>query len=273
MSSSTQVLAPLWETSPNQAEWEILVGKMNKTFEVFEKHINNCDNGYQEGDDRLAVAGPLTGGQEPLDLYVLATEHAPEGNIIEIGSWLGLSTITLALALKERYKEPIYKLYAIDPHDKDHSIVSEGIGTVDLWFDAAPKYFDWHQLFLDNIKKWDVEDYIEVRREFSHDSDISSIDNVSMVWIDGDHREEPFYGDLNKFVEKADADAVIAMHDQHEHAVIRALKRYKDENPNVLEPIGTYNDDGILIEVEWNSDPSFMMGFYRKKQHGRRFIT
>ena len=63
------------------------------------------------------------------------------------------------------------------------------------------------------------------------------------------------------------------MHDQHEHAVIRALKRYKDENPNVLEPIGTYNDDGILIEVEWNSDPSFMMGFYRKKQHGRRFIT
>ena len=235
---------------------------MNKTFEVFENHINTSANGYQEGEDAMSVCGPLTKGKEPLDIYILAHKYAPEGNIIEVGSWLGLSTVTLALALKDRYGFPKYKLYAIDPHDEQHSRTSDGS---DSWFDGAPPDFDWHEVFLSNIKKWDVEDYVEVCREYSHDIDLSNIDNVTMVLLDGDHRSEPVYQDLNKFVKKVDKEGLVVMHDHDLGDVQEALKKFKKENPHVLGSMHLANTTVENYSKEWNPAPNRLLGIYKKQ--------
>lgn len=200
-------------------------------FKEFLKHINLGDfDHYQQPksleiqEDLLVVCGPLSEEVEPL--YNIVMNNILEGHIISIGEWLGLSTITQALALKERYKEPKYKIYSIDPHDREHSIASDGLET---WFASCP--FDMSEKFLENIKKWEVEDYVEYHRCFSYHFS-KHVENVAMLFIDSDHRYPSIIKELTKFVPMLKKDGLLVMHDRS--LVMNAFDDYNKERNNLL---------------------------------------
>ncbi len=207
---------------------------MNLDFAEFLKHVNPEDyDHYQRGkspehNDKLVICGPLS--PEVETLYNIAKNNCPEkSNILEIGNWLGLSTITFALALKEKYHFQSFvhpKIYTIDPHDKQHSIISDGL---ENWFKDCP--FDISKKFQENIKKWEVEDYIEYHRCFSDEFD-KEIKNIGLLFIDGDHRSEQVKKDLNKFVPMLMKEGILVMHDRN--LVIELFNEYNRENENLL---------------------------------------
>jgi MMP 1-O-methyltransferase len=203
---------------------------MEYTYDEFCKHINTGDQ-YCRGEDELNVPGPLTNGEETKVLHDYATNIIPDGNIIEIGSWLGLSTITLALSLKERNSN--YQLFSIDPHDIEHSKSTDV--TTDFWNGIEPG-FDWHKKYIENLRKWGVRKHVISIREKSQDAfDYFQEQTISMVFIDGDHSKEAVFKDLENYVPLVKTDGYIIMHDSEHVNVIQATVDYFNKYPNVLE--------------------------------------
>ncbi|CAN2039834.1 hypothetical protein GMMP15_1490018 [Candidatus Magnetomoraceae bacterium gMMP-15] len=92
------------------------------------------------------VDGWLT-HKEGLFLYTLAKDNPLDGDIIEIGSWKGKSTICLSLGAKESSKNN--KVYAIDPHtgsNEHKEYLGENIWT--------------YEEFLNNIKMANIDDVV-----------------------------------------------------------------------------------------------------------------
>lgn len=180
---------------------------MKFVYDEFINHVNTADQ-YQQGDDTLAVCGPLNQSVELPALREIVLNKMPAGDVIEIGSWLGLSTITIAMALRERFGYRCkYEVVSIDPHDKEHSINSDSTGN---WFNSCP--FDIHEKFLENIKKWKVDDLVNSFRMFSNDYQYA--DKCSMLFIDGDHRPKQVNDDLEHFVPLVVKGGYVVMHDR-----------------------------------------------------------
>ena len=211
---------------------------MNKklTFEEFLPHINtNCDH-YQQTSDPLCVTGPLTTGFEVLALHH-TVQTMPPGNIFEIGSWFALSTITLALTLKERFPDSNYKVITIDPHDHQHSMNTDPLTE---YFRKAPENFSIHDIFLSNIKKWEVENFVVNYREFSEKFDPSKLADISMIFIDANHSEDAVGHDMRKYVPMLKQYGYLILHDKNMVGVQQAVMKYKLEFPNSL--IEAYDD-------------------------------
>ena len=91
--------------------------------------------------------------KERVLLYELAFKCG--GNVVEIGSWKGKSTVIMAQALKDRNDGSV--LYAVDPFEKPPEMSS-----------IAPEYDLWTQQsqgehyteFLENIKRQEVEEFV-----------------------------------------------------------------------------------------------------------------
>jgi predicted O-methyltransferase YrrM len=139
-----------------------------------------------------------------------------EGNVVEIGSYIGRSTVVIAAGLAVGNKG---KVFAIDPH--------------------ASRFSDY-ELFLDNIESTSFADYIipikstservlekkSIKRIFKHP--------IGLVFIDGDHRYEPTKKDTRwiKLVEKG---GFIIFHDykrkdERHQGVTQAVDEYLENN-------------------------------------------
>lgn len=217
--------------------------ELQKTFDEFfqGEYVNaGGHDHYQVGENPYVVMGPLTKSREVYLLNYLINKHAPEGNIIEIGSWLGLSTVTIALSLKQRYKINKYKLYAIDPHDERHSKATD---STERYFNGKPNGFDMHDVFLSNLQKWEVLDYVNVIRNFSQKVDTGVFVDISVLWIDGDHSYGATTSDMKKYIPLVKKGGIIVMHDKKLTSVSSAIDDYMKENPDTIgDPDNVFDD-------------------------------
>lgn len=118
-----------------------------------------------------------------ITLYELVLKFSPNGTIVELGAWKGLSTLWLANGVKDRGNG---RLYSIDTWagTENEAVHAEML-----------KDYDENQLyneFLTNIKNAGVAEYVEpLRMTTIQASRIWSVENpIGVLLIDADHSYE-----------------------------------------------------------------------------------
>lgn len=114
--------------------------------------------------------------------------------IVEIGAFLGKSTITIAKAIKESGRGFVY---SIDPH--------EGIP----YYHPQPTLSD----FLENIHCANVNDIVKICLGNSDEWSDNISTSLAMIFIDGDHTYEIVKKDYLKWEKKIIINGLIAFHD------------------------------------------------------------
>lgn len=156
--------------------------------------------GHIENMARMAaqMEGHLT-DKEVRFLCLLAAMPTTSGEILEIGSFKGKSTIILAKSLAFIGHS---RMAAVDPltlpSETDPS-VEDREGLADL--------------FRNNLRNHGVESIVEFHQTFSHDLGRRWNKPLRLLWIDGDHTYTGAKRDFDTFRPYLNAGAIIAFHD------------------------------------------------------------
>ena len=114
-------------------------------------------------------------------LYNLTTDLPGAGRIVEIGSYLGRSTIVLAHAARNAGRDPIV---AVDPHTSALGIDGEA-------------HVDTRERFIENVRDAGVEPYVELRHTTSVEAAAAWPGHaVDLLFVDGWHSTEAVRADL-----------------------------------------------------------------------------
>ncbi|MBL7849470.1 MAG: class I SAM-dependent methyltransferase [Cyclobacteriaceae bacterium] len=124
-----------------------------------------------------------------------AARNAPEGAVIvEIGSFLGRSTVSFALGCKGTSKH----VYAIDLFEGDGDMYGQG---------------DFQQQFRGNVRRCGVESYVTDIRSHSLTVAQSWTRPIDILFIDGSHEYEDVKADFHAFYPHVKRNGIIAFHD------------------------------------------------------------
>lgn len=146
-----------------------------------------------------SVDGWLT-DREVSFLALLAAHPTTTGDILEIGSYRGRSTIVLALA--KRLSADDAGLIAIDPLPNEHPMARDETGR---WSARA--------LFEANLSQSGVRSEVEFHQAYSQDLSQRWDRPLRLLWIDGDHRYASTKRDYDLYSPHLADGAVLAMHD------------------------------------------------------------
>ena len=164
------------------------------------------------------------------DIYTEMVQTHKTGVFVEVGSWLGKSTAYMGQLLRDN-PECMVDFYAVDtwkgsPGDNAFEKELEKHGG------------DVYGAFTENMEKCGVTEFVIPLRMSSVEAAKNFGDlSLDFVFIDADHKYDPFSADLRAWLPKVKVGGVIAGHD-HEHGpIIRALSelipgaaRYKPVN-------------------------------------------
>ncbi|MBA7664370.1 hypothetical protein ES703_72431 [subsurface metagenome] len=171
------------------------------------------------------VEGFLNNGEGEF-LYNTAKKCNRRGVIVEIGSWMGKSTIFLGKGSKAGNQT---KIYAIDPHT----------GSVE----HREKYGNvWtYKNFKENIKVAEVNDIVFPIVKTSADAAQTFQDHIEFLFIDGDHRYKMVKLDFELWYPKLLNGGIIAFHDSGSLGVRKVVKEfiYKSRNFKNIGFIGS----------------------------------
>jgi predicted O-methyltransferase YrrM len=146
----------------------------------------------------LEGVGGWLSDEEATALYELARRARGRGCIVEIGSYMGRSTICLALGSRAGAGAPVY---AIDPH-------------------RGPSLED----FLRNIERAGVADAVTPIRAASHEAHRSFAGGpVEVLFIDGNHTYPMVKRDVLEWVPRLVEGGFLAMHDTTNYPGSRAV--------------------------------------------------
>jgi len=127
------------------------------------------------------------------------------GDLVEIGSYCGRSTVSIGLELKAGCTG---KLYAVDPH-------------IDNFETYGVRSLQQLQSNLDRLKLTDV---VEVHKATSEEFVKWYVGNVKMLFIDGAHDLENVQRDFDLFKDKMVKGGVVAFHDTDEEGPMTVVK-------------------------------------------------
>ena len=150
--------------------------------------------------DYLTIVASVEGwlaDDEVALLYQLAS-GVTSGAIVEIGSYRGKSTVTLALGSRDHHRVPVY---AIDPHETF-------TGVMGFEFRPADR-----TEFLRNLLRCQVSEIVRVINLQSCVAAAGWNRPVGLLWIDGDHRYESVKRDLDCWERHLAPGALVALHD------------------------------------------------------------
>lgn len=163
----------------------------------------------------MAVDGWLTDGQASM-LADAAAACPPDGEIVEIGSFRGKSTIVLAKAAPEGVA-----IVAIDPHAGNDRGPREIAGYTD---EAASD----RRQFERNLELSGVRHRVRHVPEFSHRAHSAVHGSIDVLYIDGAHRYRPARTDIRDWGARVADDGTLLIHDSFSSvgvtmAIIREL--------------------------------------------------
>ena len=194
-------------------------------------------------------------GYEHLALYNAA--RIGLGDLIEIGSFLGRSTVHLAAGLKVSGREGT--LHAIDPFFDPFVVSYDGVPA-----NANPPWLqsfnprngtiikDTKNIFLANIKKCSVDDRISVHHITAYEThNFFQNDSVGVLFIDGDHRYENVKQDFVFYFPKVIHGGLIIFHDvvQSHSGVMQFVQELGEDKHNGLEEITNISSLGIYRKI------------------------
>jgi predicted O-methyltransferase YrrM len=145
------------------------------------------------------VDGWLT-DREVSFLALLAAHPTTVGDILEIGSYRGRSTIVLALAKRQAGDEA--RLIAIDPLPDEPPMAQDESGR---WTARA--------LFEANLHRSGVGTEVEFHQAYSQELSEQWDRPLRLLWIDGDHSYPSTKQDYDLYSPHLANGAVLAMHD------------------------------------------------------------
>jgi len=149
----------------------------------------------------LARAAPVEGFTTPGELsllYHLAVAAGGPGRIVEIGSYLGRSTVVLASAVADTGREPVV---AIDPH------------TAALMIEGLPPR-DTRNEFLANLRTAGVRDHVTLVRDYSvRAAEEWEGEPIRLHFVDGWHTREAVLEDVGGWAQWFTPDAVAVFDD------------------------------------------------------------
>jgi hypothetical protein len=132
-------------------------------------------------------------------LFLIAACSPADGEILEIGSFKGRSTIALASGVHWRGSGTVY---AVDPHTAPAPTDPDLQGLASSWDE-----------FEYNIRRAGVETHVKAHRMFSQQLAPSFRTKLRVLWIDGDHTTSGARADLELFRPRLAPGAIVAMHD------------------------------------------------------------
>jgi hypothetical protein len=153
-------------------------------------------------------------------------------NIVEIGSYHGLSTLFLAFGGWHGLGPTVY---AVDPHRLGHA-------TSDIWYNPADQ-----QAFYHNVA---ASGYGSVIRAIGLPSTAASRAfedrSVDMIFIDGEHTPPAVAADVMFWVPKLKPGGLLCMHDSFEPGPALAILG----RPYIVCPIGRVDSTAVLLQGE-----------------------
>jgi hypothetical protein len=152
----------------------------------------------------------VQGWLSPRETALLALAAAcptADGDVLEIGSFRGRSTIALALALEwqqtagdDRWRPS--QLIAVDPMLDDDPLLEQ------------PLAHGWaRRIFEANLRRAGVLQQVEFHQAFSYDLAPQWQRPLRLLWIDGDHQYASTKQDFDLFAPFLANGAILAMHD------------------------------------------------------------
>ncbi len=136
------------------------------------------------------------GGTQPAFLYNLLMNSNEEGEIVEIGTNVGKSTIALAYAQKRKNGKPINTIDIFQHPDIEKN--------------------------LDNAK---VKEYVNRIISPSHVAAKTWNKPIKLLWIDGDHSYRGVYNDIKNWSKFVVNGGLIALHDYPGHMGSKVVSR------------------------------------------------
>jgi predicted O-methyltransferase YrrM len=146
------------------------------------------------------VAGWLSPGQAR-QLYDAALAVPPGGQIVEIGSFRGRSTVVIASAIAGDVE-----FVAIDPHAGN----DRGPQEIEGYESAAATD---HEVFLANLDHAGVADRVRHVRAFSDKAHDQVAGSVEMLYVDGAHRYSPARADIRDWGARVADGGTLLIHD------------------------------------------------------------
>jgi len=153
---------------------------------------------WTEAKKQIQAIEGLISEKEAKCLYELAKSCG--GDIVEIGSWKGKSTVCLALGSKAGSKG---KVFAIDPHEGIADSCTKLIGPRE----------STEPIFRENIKKAGVDGIVVPLVMKSEEAINKWTKHISLLWIDGDHEYEGVKKDILLFEPYLKIGSRICFHD------------------------------------------------------------
>lgn len=142
-------------------------------------------------------------------LALYDTVHALPSNrpvVVEIGSWLGKSSLLLAKGIKGKSK-PV--LYCIDPFNAH--VDPAAPETLSRIARSLPRSV--LEQFAMNMKRHGVYDIINILVGYSTDFADTFPDSIDLLFIDGNHEYEAVLRDYEDWSKYIKAEGIIALHD------------------------------------------------------------
>ncbi len=149
--------------------------------------------------------------EEAALLYESAQALSDHGRIVEIGSFLGRSTVCLACGLEKASRPARETVLAIDPHVHPPTVHPqyEPIQGRTTEADAANP----RGVFEANLVRAELQHRVEIMQAYSVDAAKRIDQPCGLIFIDGDHSYKSASGDLAAFGKHLHPKGRIFMHD------------------------------------------------------------
>ena len=187
-----------------------------------DKEINNDFNEAKKKINKLGIPN-LTGGVSPIDqelIFKIIRAIKPR-KILEIGTHIGSSTVSIALALALQKEEGFIK--TVDIQD-----VNDEKNKPWLKFDSknSPK---------ENLKSLQLLDHVNFEKNSSLDFFNKNSENFDLVFLDGSHRADDVYKEISLALDSLKPSGFILLHDYYPNSKPvpgpnEAVKRIQKEN-------------------------------------------
>lgn len=146
-----------------------------------------------------------------------AVQHVRPGTVVEIGSYLGRSTVLLALSQRAA-GVPSPRLVAIDPHTGDRQHLA------DLGIPELPSY----DLFRHHVAAAGVSDIVEAVVASSGEVGRSWDEPIDLLYVDGWHSFDAVMEDGRLFLPHLRSEGVVIFDDYSRYAEVAAAVKGLD---------------------------------------------